>query len=205
MSAADFLLAALQRLFGARSSKVTGPADASKASAPATGAELRDCWSIGRMALPDWPEVLMSAIPHAHPRVLLRKYACPGEPETRLLVTRRELMVEHCVRCFSDLLHQPPQQVSAAALWDLVQIVHDMASPEAFEVRRALTTDWNGRRILLIEGRWKRENLDELHLFVGATGEPHLIDAISYLAPRRAFDNHRHQIDVALQSIRWAS
>jgi hypothetical protein len=155
------------------------------------------------MALPDWPEVPRSAIPHAHPRVLLRKYACPGEPETRLLVTRRELMVEHSVRCFSDLLRQPPQQVRAAAFWDLVQIVHDMASPEEFEVRRALTTDWNGRRVLLIEGRWKRENLDELHLFVSVTGAPHFIDEISYLAPRQVFESHRHQIDLALQSITW--
>jgi hypothetical protein len=82
-------------------------------------------------------------------------------------------------------------------------IVGDIADSEHFELIDARAEDWNGKRVLLVEGRVKDRNWSAIHIFADINGDGEYTQEITFGAPRMVYDTFVHEAVNALQSISW--
>ncbi|HIA50847.1 MAG TPA: hypothetical protein EYN91_01990 [Candidatus Melainabacteria bacterium] len=162
--------------------------------------ELTDQGQIARMTLPGWEEVDTDSKPTMG---TVRKFQHPGFPDVRLLFMYRGRPVsERSATIFDSVLNKAPYHLSVSDQWDLVELIRDMASPDYFNVLAARTETLRGRPVLIVEGRWKNEGIDETHIFIKA-GEAEFVQEISFLGPSESYLRCISEIKKCFQSIEW--
>ncbi len=104
---------------------------------------------------------------------------------------------------FHALLDKPPHTLAEAELKALKEVVRDKANPEDFQVKSARTEDLNGKRVLILEGRYTANQNDSKHIFIDADGSGTSVQEIFFQAPKDKFQTYVNTADQALKSIHW--
>jgi len=157
---------------------------------------------IAFIALPGWEPAPPSHLPTMYTSI--RGFRRPDHPQASLEFLRwgRRPLPPREQFHFARFLQAAPCQLSRDDLWELVAIVYDMANPEYFDLSSARTEHWNGRAVLLLEGRWKTADVEVFDLFF-AGDNPEGFERISFRAPAETFARIRADVQKAFRSIEW--
>jgi len=202
---------------GSDNSRQPGSADSnSLEGVTATGAgtvvfnanpEVRDRGQIAEMALPQgWveaPPVQFSGGVGMKSRRVIHP---PEAPRVRLCFFYRGLpMNQAASRQFFNVLQMPAHNLSESEFNSLGVLLRDRDDPAEFTLFTARTEDWNGRRVLVVEGRYHDLQEDCLGIFIDAAGDGRLVQEVFYQAPKDLYKEYGRAAEDALRSIRWRS
>jgi hypothetical protein len=104
---------------------------------------------------------------------------------------------------FRAVLDQEPHHLSGEEMKSLDEVLDDKAGAEAFTPFVARTENWNGKRILIVEGRYVKIGEDAMEIFVDAGGDGRLIQEIFFQAPRDLYEKYWTEAKKSMQSIEW--
>ncbi|MBI4533723.1 MAG: hypothetical protein HY711_07225 [Candidatus Melainabacteria bacterium] len=137
---------------------------------------------------------------------LFRQFSPPGKSDVALChYYRGRGMNDEDSKAFHDLLAKPPHNLTASELREAGGLLRDRANPQDFSIALARTEDLNGKRVLVIEGRFKEIQHDVYELFVDAdsTNPGKFVQEIYFQAPKDDYIKCRKEAMAALQSIVW--
>ncbi len=104
---------------------------------------------------------------------------------------------------FTKLLCQKPHFLSARELESVADVIRDKADADTFSVLFAKTAFWNGKCVLIVEGRYKKYDEDTFAIFVDASGTGWFIQEIYFQSPRSQYVRYRKEAKDALGTIEW--
>ena len=137
---------------------------------------------------------------------LFREFTPTGKGDVVLChYYRGRGMSDEDSKAFHALLAKPPHNLTAAELSATGDLLRDRANPQDFSMTLARTEDLNGKRVLVIEGRFKEIQQDLYELFVDAdSANPgRFVQEIYFQAPKDDYIQYRKESLAALQSIVW--
>jgi hypothetical protein len=91
----------------------------------------------------------------------------------------------------------------ARDIQDISPILGDVADAELFELTNAHVQDWNGKRILFVEGRFKEQSWRCVQLFVDIYDDGEYTQQITFGAPDMVYDAFVQTAVCAMQTISW--
>jgi len=168
--------------------------------------EVVDYGSVKRMSLPSgWLETEIVK-KHEFDLTSLREFHHPEQPDVRLTFYFRPLRIAlESGQAFTQTLGLPPHQLAPAELEAITDVLQEAADPERFELANACTEDWNGKRVLIVEGRWRAVRADHFQLCVDMDGSGCAVQEIYFWAPADRFRQFLPEAKSALRSIEWRS
>jgi hypothetical protein len=104
---------------------------------------------------------------------------------------------------FHDVLQKPSHIVGEAELASLKEIVRDKANPKDFELKSAHTEDINGKRVLILEGRYTGNQQDAKHIFIDSDGTGTAVQEVFFQAPKDKYQRYAKVADDAMHTARW--
>ncbi len=166
--------------------------------------QIRDHGQIKDMTLPkDWVEGGPYKIDGPGTRSF-REFHPTENPEALIGFFYRGLKIgEAGGKNFHDILDKPPHSLSQAELTSLSDVLRDKGKPEDFAVYSAKTMDWNGKKVLVVEGRYKELQQDALEIFVDADNDGRVVQEVYYQAPKDSFLKYLKAAKDSLRSIQW--
>lgn len=175
---------------------------AKNATKPAVS-EVTDLGQISKMNLPTgWEEGVQQQ--HRQHAASYQEFHPVGEPECQLgFYYRGRRTSELAGQRFRDLLNKPPHALSRDEIDSLKEIVRDKYSPADFQCSNARTVDIGGKRVLLLEGRYKAIQQDSKHLFIDSDGTGTAVQEIFFQAPKDKFANYAKVAEQSMKSIKW--
>jgi len=128
----------------------------------------------------------------------------PDDPNAMLCFYYRGLPIsQEGGQKFHDVLSKPPHDLSPEELKSLSEVLRDKAKPEDFTRKSARTEERNGKRVLIVEGRYPgiQENTSEI--FVDASGDGRVVQEIYYQAPEAVYSKYAQAAEDSMHSIKW--
>ncbi len=104
---------------------------------------------------------------------------------------------------FHELLDKAPHELSPEELRSVKETLRDKADPNDFTLSSARTEDLNGKRVLIVEGRYNAIQQDSKHIFVDSDGSGTAVQELFFQAPKEKFPQYKKAADEAIKSIRW--
>ena len=104
---------------------------------------------------------------------------------------------------FENLLEREPHELDESECWSVQEVLRDAALPEVFVPSKIETGDWNGKRVLLVEGVWARTEERSFGVYINAADHGCQVQEIFYRSPAADYVKHKHAVMGALYSIEW--
>lgn len=82
-------------------------------------------------------------------------------------------------------------------------VLDELGDPEKFQISSAETMDLNGRVILLVQGRWLRDDFYSYDLFINAGDSGTIVQQVFFIAPKDQYFQHLSQVKDALKTVQW--
>jgi hypothetical protein len=82
-------------------------------------------------------------------------------------------------------------------------MLRERANPEVFHILSARTQDLNGKRVLLLEGRYTEIQKDLYEVFIDADGTGRVVQEVYFLAPKIEYLHYLKAVKIAFSSIEW--
>ncbi len=134
----------------------------------------------------------------------LRVFHPPDTPDAVLCFYYRGLPINaQSGRDFSTVLRRPAHELNLQELALISEVLSDKQSLQTFATSAARTEDVNGKRVLVVEGRYKKNQYEVVHMFVDADGTGRAVQEIYFQAPADKFSLHHEQARAAMRSIKW--
>jgi hypothetical protein len=95
--------------------------------------------------------------------------------------------------------------LDAKAVELLGEVLRDASLPEAFDFWNVSTKDWNGRRVLIVEGRWNQLKVARFWLFVPADRDCSNVQEIWFQAPAEIYASQIKLGIEILSAIEWTN
>ncbi|HEY9867590.1 MAG TPA: hypothetical protein V6D08_00160 [Candidatus Obscuribacterales bacterium] len=136
----------------------------------------------------------------------LREFHQPDEPEACICFYYRGLPLTTVgAAAFRTTLHQPEHLLSAKEIESLSEVLKERVDPWVFVIESARTLDWNGRRVLRLEGQYRETGANLIEIFVDCDGTGRAVQEIYFIAPAGSFARYAQTADKALRTIQWKS
>lgn len=137
---------------------------------------------------------------------IAREFGPPGKPSVSLgLFFRGHYLSEDPTEVLEKLLSSPlPHHLNEEDLIALDELLRDASLPDAFQFYDARVEDIRGRRVLVVEGLWVRQNLQTLWLFINSD-DSGLIEELYFAAPPEDYKLNLPLIVESLATIDWAN
>ncbi len=104
---------------------------------------------------------------------------------------------------FHALLQEPNHILSSKEIESLKETLRDKGN-NGFSVLSARTDDLNGKRVLIVEGRYDEIQQDNRSIYIDADGTTgRVVQEIYYQAPRDSYLRYLKQAKESMNSIRW--
>jgi hypothetical protein len=107
---------------------------------------------------------------------------------------------------FLDVLNAGPQSerhfLNEKDLASIAETLDDKSNDD-FEVKHASAEMWNGKRVMVVEGRYKDCGKDVFEIFTDTDGTGTAVQEIYYEAPSDQYPKYFDQAKAAIKSIRW--
>jgi hypothetical protein len=104
---------------------------------------------------------------------------------------------------FHNLIEKPAHMLTQAELSSLHEVLRDKAGPKDFTPMVARTEDINGKRVLVIEGRYRELQEDTFAVFIDASGDGRAVQEVYYQAAKDNYLDNLKAARDAIRSIRW--
>jgi hypothetical protein len=167
--------------------------------------EVRNRGQIAEMTLPrGWVEALPVQFAGGVGMKSRRVIHPPEAPRVRLVFFYRGLpMSQKAGKSFFDVLQGPPHDLTEQEWDSLAVLLRDREDPSEFMRFAARTADWNGRRVLVVEGRYLEIQEDNFEIFIDAVGDGRTVQEVIYQAPTDVYNKYLRIAESSLKSIRW--
>lgn len=106
-------------------------------------------------------------------------------------------------KLFKNLLSNPAHVLARDEFQKLGAVLRDMTDPEEFQVMIAKTEDFNGKRILIVEGRYLSTSEDVRHIFIDSDGSGTAVQEVYFQAHRAIFGRYYKTAAAAMRTICW--
>jgi hypothetical protein len=112
---------------------------------------------------------------------------------------------QDATKAFHHILSLPDHLLTKTEIGSISEILKDKSDSQSFDLLIAKTAEINGRKILIIEGRYKETQLDRYHIYLDAdsNGRGGVIQEIFYQAPKAEYFRHLSEARTAFSSIEW--
>lgn len=169
----------------------------------ARGPEVENVGQIRWMTLPEsWVEGASQSRIAGHGTFC--EYHPPESPDTNICFFYRGRAIRSTTaETFSSLLCKKPHFLTARELESISDVIRDKSDSEVFSVLFAKTAYWNGKCVLIVEGRYKNYNEDTFAIFVDAAGTGLFVQEIYFQSPRSQYVRYRKEAKDALATIEW--
>ena len=101
------------------------------------------------------------------------------------------------------MLKRPAHELNLQELALIAEVLSDKQSLQTFATSGARTEDVNGKRVLIVEGRYKQNQYDVMHMFIDADGSGRAVQEVYFQAPAHLFTQFQEQARSAWRSIKW--
>lgn len=158
---------------------------------------------IESMTLPeDWLESYVDK-PEGSP-ASLRLFHPTGEELAQLgFFYRGRRLAAKDGQAFCDLLRQSPHVLSGSELESIASLLRDKSDPEEFKLLIAKTEDFNGKRILVVEGRFLEISEDNRSIFIDSDGTGTAVQEVYFQAHKLLFGRYYRAAAAAMKTIKW--
>lgn len=178
--------------------------EATPVSNPTKKPQFNDLGKIKSMSLPDgW----VAGAPEPNrgvPGRVYRYFHAPQSKDVQICYFNRgPAMYKQFADGFRDILSKPAHKLSPEEIPYLRELLREMANPKHFQLNNASTIDHNGKRVLLLEGRYIGIQHDVRELFIDSDGTGQFVQEIYYKAPAAVFQANLPAAIKAFQSIVW--
>ncbi len=172
---------------------------------PDPNPEMRDHGQIADMTLPrNWVEGPKRQFAGGIGTRGLREIYPLEAPRVRLCFYYRGLPIsKEAGKRFLEILQKPPHVIGQDAWKSLGVVLRDKELSEDFTLFIARTEDWSGRRVMVVEGRYREIQEDNFEIFVDAAGDGRTIQEIFYQAPKDLYIKYLKAAKGSMKSIRW--
>lgn len=134
----------------------------------------------------------------------LREFHPPNRTSVRIYVYYRGYPVSaKSGEAFEALLEKPPHDLDHEEWWSVQEVLRDAASEDAFERRRARTSDWADKHVLIVDGAWPRTDEESFGILINAADHGCQVQEIYYVAPTDDYQDYLPDALGAFKSIRW--
>ncbi len=106
---------------------------------------------------------------------------------------------------FKALLKKAPHVLSPGEFYSLKEILRDKSDPQEFAMLIAKTEEFNGKSVLVVEGRYLQIQEENRSIILDADGEGTAIQEIFFQAPKLIFPRYYRSATAAMRSIAWRS
>jgi hypothetical protein len=102
-----------------------------------------------------------------------------------------------------SILAPKPHQLTRKQIDSIGELLRDACLIDAFNFLNVRTQEWNGRKVLIVEGRWNQIMHDRFWMFVPEDPECETVQEIWFQAPVEQFPAQLKYARQALNSIEW--
>lgn len=104
---------------------------------------------------------------------------------------------------FKEVLEQESHELTPTEYSSLEETLRDKARAEDFTVKNARTEEINGKRVLIVEGRYNKNQNDSTHMFIDTDGTGTAVQEVFFQAPKEQYAKYAGAAKTAMESIRW--
>jgi hypothetical protein len=167
--------------------------------------QLSNQGQVAAMDLPDgWVEKPAETMRTTIGTRSLREFSQPDEPEACICFYYRGLPLTAVgAAAFRTTIRQPEHPLSAKEIETLREVLKERGDASVFVIESARTLDWNGRRVLRLEGHYKQTGANLIELFVDCDGTGRAVQEIYFIAPADIFPRYDQAAEKALRTIEW--
>jgi hypothetical protein len=159
---------------------------------------------IARMVLPSGFERGESKARDQNSQVSYEEFHPADAPDAMLcFFYRGHKMSAGGAEAFKDALAKPAHILSQAELQSLSEVLRDKAKSADFNILSARTEDLKGKRVMLIEGRYRSNQEDVTSMLIDASGDGRSVQEVFFQAPKQEYTKHIGGVRQALKSIEW--
>ena len=135
-----------------------------------------------------------------------REFHPEERPDAKLcFYYRGRRLSEEAGRTFHSILEKPAHILSPVEVQSLQEVLRDRARPDDFSMLVCKTEDLNGKRVLVVEGRYKQTQEETRAILVDSDGTGTAVQEIYYQAPKDDFSKYLLTASSAMKSIQWKS
>jgi len=132
------------------------------------------------------------------------KFGPPNMPNVEMyLYFRGRPLTRAAQEGLKSLLEAKPHQLTVKQIDSIGELLRDACLIEAFNFLNVRTQEWNGRNVLIVEGRWNQIMHDRFWMFVPESPECETVQEIWFQAPVEQFPAQLKYARQALNSIHW--
>jgi hypothetical protein len=166
--------------------------------------ELKNEGQISSMQLPEnWVEAKAaktSANDH------LREFVSSANEDVKLcFYYRGKTIGAGSARDFHGILQEPDHMLSEEEIESLSIVLRNAAYAESFSTSSIKTQTVNGKRVLIVEGIWRVNQIFDLSIFIDSDNTGSVVQEIHFFAPALNSDNYLKDAHEAIESITWKS
>lgn len=104
---------------------------------------------------------------------------------------------------FLTVLALPDHELSSEEFESVDVVVRNASDADFFLLSSSRTETIKGKRLLIVEGIWKKSGLVDLGLFIDSDKTGSAVQEVHYEAPEKDYEHFVEQVEKAFQTIVW--
>ncbi|MDP3506730.1 MAG: hypothetical protein Q8T09_01950 [Candidatus Melainabacteria bacterium] len=166
--------------------------------------ELKNECQIDSMQLPEnWGET-KSAKTSANDQ--LREFVSGANEDVKLcFYYRGKTIAAGAARDFHGVLQEPDHILTEEEIESLSIVLRNAAYAESFSTSSIKTQTIKGKRVLIVEGIWRVNQIFDLSIFIDSDNTGSAVQEIHFFAPALNHANYLKEAHEAIESITWKS
>lgn len=135
---------------------------------------------------------------------MFQEYHLAADPSVKLYLEYRGFKMSKATGGkFHDILAEPPHKLSAEELKSLGEMFDTRSNPSEFHTQIAKTQDVDGKRVLVLEGRYLKHDLQARTMFIDADDTGRVVQQVTFQTPMDKRSQYFNDGINALESIKW--
>jgi hypothetical protein len=135
---------------------------------------------------------------------IVRVWQYEKEPRVRFVSYERNGELSfNGAGAFTRILYDEFHNLNRPELDTLEELLEAAHKRDNFEISAAYTSYLNNRRMLRLDGTWKRDNISSIGIWIDADGKGRRVQQLAFLAPKDIFEAYFAEAQDIFESIRW--
>ncbi len=136
----------------------------------------------------------------------LREFISSANEDVKLcFYYRGKTIAAGAARDFCGILQEHDHMLSEEEIESLSIVLRNAAYAESFATSSIKTQTINGKRVLIVEGIWRVNQIFDLSIFIDSDNTGSAVQEIHFFAPALNYASYLNDALVAIESITWKS
>lgn len=159
---------------------------------------------MGQVAQISIPYGWIGLQPHEAGDRVVRVWQHDKEPRVRFVSYERNGELSfNGAQAFTRILYDEFHNLNRPELDSLEELLEAAHNREHFEVSASYTSYLNNRRMLRLDGTWRRDGIASIAIWIDADGKGRRVQQLAFLAPREIFEAYFAEAQFIFESVRW--